>query len=57
MRVHGRYAVFRNDRPHRPTLQVTATGVSILLRAGFSDVRNLLGGMTPWEALNLPVQR
>lgn len=28
-------------------------GVSILLDAGFSDVRNLLGGMTAWQALGL----
>jgi hydroxyacylglutathione hydrolase len=30
--------------------------VSILLRAGFKDVRNLLGGMTAWKALELPVE-
>lgn len=30
---------------------------SILRRAGFADVRNLLGGMTAWAALNLPVER
>lgn len=31
-------------------------GVSILLRAGFKDVRNLLGGMTAWQALDLPTK-
>lgn len=31
-------------------------GVSILLRAGFRDVRNLLGGMTAWKALDLPLE-
>jgi hydroxyacylglutathione hydrolase len=31
-------------------------GVSILLRAGFEDVRNLLGGMTAWQALDLPTE-
>lgn len=30
--------------------------VSILLRAGFKDVRNLLGGMTAWQALDLPLE-
>ncbi|MDO6428755.1 MBL fold metallo-hydrolase [Thalassotalea sp. 1_MG-2023] len=30
-------------------------GVSILLKAGFKDVRNLLGGMKAWSALGLPV--
>lgn len=30
-------------------------GVSILLRGRFRDVRNLLGGMTAWQALDLPV--
>ena len=29
-------------------------GTSILLRHGFSDVRNVLGGMTAWKALGLP---
>lgn len=29
---------------------------SILLRAGFSDVRNLLGGMTAWRRHGLPVE-
>jgi hydroxyacylglutathione hydrolase len=31
-------------------------GVSVLLRAGFRDVRNLLGGMTAWRRLDLPVE-
>lgn len=31
-------------------------GVSILLRAGFTDVRNLLGGMKAWKALELPLE-
>ena len=32
-------------------------GVSMLLRAGFRDVRNLLGGMTAWKALDLPLEQ
>lgn len=31
-------------------------GVSILLREGFQDVRNLLGGMTAWSKLGLPTE-
>jgi hydroxyacylglutathione hydrolase len=30
---------------------------SVLLRAGFTDVRNLLGGMTAWQQLGLPVEQ
>ncbi len=30
-------------------------GVSLLQRAGFRDVRNLLGGMSAWSALDLPM--
>jgi rhodanese-related sulfurtransferase len=29
----------------------------MLLRAGFRDVRNLLGGMTAWQALELPMEK
>lgn len=32
-----------------------SVAVSILLRAGFHDVRNLLGGMKAWKTLDLPV--
>lgn len=31
-------------------------GVSILLSAGFTDVRNLLGGMTAWQKLKLATE-
>lgn len=31
-------------------------GVSILQRAGFQDVRNLIGGMSAWLAMGLPVE-
>ncbi len=31
-------------------------GTSILLRRGFKDVRNLLGGMTAWRNLDLPTE-
>lgn len=31
-------------------------GVSILLQEGFTDVRNLLGGMSAWNTLELPVE-
>jgi hydroxyacylglutathione hydrolase len=30
-------------------------GVSILRRGGYEDVRNLLGGMSAWNQLNLPI--
>ena len=32
-------------------------GVSILLRNGYRDVRNLLGGMSAWQALKLPTEQ
>jgi hydroxyacylglutathione hydrolase len=32
-------------------------GVSMLLQAEFRDVRNLLGGMTAWSNLDLPMER
>ena len=32
-------------------------GVSILKRKGFSDVRNLIGGMSAWQAMELPVEK
>ncbi len=47
------------DRPVVVTCGVghrAGLGVSILLRAGFTDVRNLLGGMKAWHALELPVE-
>lgn len=31
-------------------------GVSILLRAGFKDVQNLLGGMKAWKGLDFPTE-
>lgn len=31
-------------------------GVSILKRKGFADVRNLIGGMSAWQALKLPTR-
>ena len=48
-----------NQRPVVVTCGVghrAGLGVSILLRAGFSDVRNLLGGMKAWQALGFPVE-
>lgn len=48
--------------PERPTVVTcsigyrSGLGVSILLRRGFQDVRNLLGGMTAWQNLGLPVE-
>ncbi|WP_341938728.1 MBL fold metallo-hydrolase [Marinimicrobium sp. C2-29] len=47
------------DRPVVVTCGVghrAGLGVSILLRAGFTDVRNLLGGMKAWKALELPLE-
>ena len=31
-------------------------GVSILLRAGFKDVSNLIGGMKAWHKLDFPIE-
>jgi hydroxyacylglutathione hydrolase len=47
------------DRPVVVTCSVghrAGLGVSILLRAGYRDVRNLLGGMTAWSELDLPTE-
>lgn len=47
------------DQPVVVTCSVghrAGVAVSMLLRAGFSDVRNLLGGMTAWQALDLPTE-
>lgn len=47
------------DRPVVVTCSVghrAGLGVSILLGAGFKDVRNLLGGMTAWQTLDLDVE-
>lgn len=33
-----------------------SVGVSILLKAGFKDVRNLLGGIKAWKALGFPTE-
>lgn len=49
--------------PQRPVVVTCSVGhraglgVSILLREGFTDVRNLLGGMTAWQSLGLPCTR
>ncbi|MEZ5738612.1 MAG: MBL fold metallo-hydrolase [Burkholderiaceae bacterium] len=48
--------------PQRPVTVTCSVGhraslaVSILKRHGFSDVRNLLGGMTAWKAGGFPVE-
>jgi hydroxyacylglutathione hydrolase len=50
---------FDKDQPVVVTCGVghrAGVGVSILLRAGFKDVRNLLGGMKAWNALGLPTE-
>jgi hydroxyacylglutathione hydrolase len=47
------------DKPVAITCAVghrAGLGVSLLLREGFHDVRNLLGGMSAWQALELPVE-
>lgn len=47
------------ERPVAVTCSVghrAGLGVSLLLRAGFTDVSNLLGGMTAWQSLDLPVE-
>lgn len=49
--------------PVRPVLVTCSVGnrsslaASLLVRAGFAHVENLLGGMTAWNALNLPVEQ
>ena len=48
------------ERPVTVTCSVgnrAGLGVSILLRHGFEDVRNLLGGMKAWNALGLPTRK
>lgn len=48
------------DRPVVVTCGVghrAGLGVSILLREGFNDVRNLLGGMSAWTKLDLPIEK
>lgn len=48
------------ERPITVTCSVGHRGslaASILQRAGFTDVRNLLGGMSAWRALGLPLER
>ncbi|MGM0630327.1 MAG: rhodanese-like domain-containing protein [Pseudomonadota bacterium] len=48
---------FDKERPLVVTCGVghrAGVGVSILLKAGFKDVRNLLGGMKAWTALGFP---
>lgn len=48
------------ERPVAVTCSVghrAGLGASILLRHGFNEVHNLLGGMTAWSALDLPVER
>lgn len=50
---------FDRDRPVVVTCGVghrAGIGVSILLKAGFKDVRNLLGGMIAWKALGFPIE-
>lgn len=47
------------DRPVAVACSVgnrASLGVSILLRHGFEDARNLLGGMKAWNALGLPTE-
>lgn len=47
------------ERPLAVTCGVghrAGVAVSMLRRAGFRDVRNLLGGMTAWKALDLPIE-
>ncbi len=49
--------------PHEPVVVTcgvghrAAVGVSLLEKAGFSAVRNLIGGMSAWGALDLPTVR
>src|SRR5690606_29898000 len=50
----------RRDRPVVVTCGVghrAGLAVSILARHGYSDVRNLLGGMTAWQKLGFPVEK
>jgi hydroxyacylglutathione hydrolase len=48
--------------PEKPTVVTCSVGhraslgVSILRRAGYVNVSNVLGGMKAWKALNLPMK-
>ena len=48
--------------PERPVVVTCSVGhragvgVSVLRRKGFADVRNLIGGMSAWQALDLPIE-
>ncbi len=47
------------DRPVVVTCGVghrAAVGVAVLQRAGIADVRNLIGGVSAWKALGLPLE-
>jgi hydroxyacylglutathione hydrolase len=47
------------DKPVVVTCSVgnrSSIAVSLLQKAGFRDVRNMLGGMTAWENLNYPIK-
>ena len=51
---------FGKDHPIAVTCGVGhrgGLGTSILARAGFSDVWNVIGGMKAWNALELPIER
>lgn len=57
----GRWQQLRLD-PRQPVVVTCSVGnranlaASLLLRAGFAQVENLLGGMTAWKALRLPLE-
>jgi hydroxyacylglutathione hydrolase len=53
-----------NSLPRNKSIAVTCSvgnrssiAISILERAGVKDTFNVLGGMTAWAALNLPIKK
>ena len=53
-------ALLPKDKPIAVTCSVgnrTSIAVSLLEKAGFKDVSNVLGGMTAWTKLNYPIKK
>jgi hydroxyacylglutathione hydrolase len=53
-------ALLPKDKPIAVTCSVgnrTSIAVSLLEKAGFQDVSNVLGGMTAWTNLNYPIKK
>lgn len=62
--VEGHIQRFESDLKEKSAIAVTCSvghraglAASLLLRKGFSNVNNVLGGMTAWQELELPTSR